>query len=71
MNENVYDCLNDLVKELDRLSKDHPQWKSSPLRERCVSALETSCYCTCEEGMRPSGLILEVCRNCDKPYERG
>ena len=42
MNENVYDCLNDLIKELDRLSKDHPQWKSSPLRKKCIAALNGS-----------------------------
>ena len=34
----VLHCLRDLVKELDRL--DSMQWPSSPLRNRCVKALE-------------------------------
>lgn len=40
--QSLYDSLQALVKELDRLPNDHPQWAGSPMRDDCIRALKAA-----------------------------
>jgi hypothetical protein len=40
--QSLYDSLQALVNELDRLPNDHPQWAGSPMREDCIRALKAA-----------------------------
>jgi len=40
--QSLYDSLQALVNELDRLPNDHPQWAGSPMRDDCIRALKAA-----------------------------